>query len=79
MHPFMTRYLAGCYVYGAVRNLVYAPKMKKEEYVTDRFGRFFMYTMAMPVLAPVSMMRDLRNIEHIVRKMPGPIDRSPWS
>jgi hypothetical protein len=78
MNPLLTRYLTGCYVYGVVRNLVYAPKMKKEEYITDRFGTFFMYTMVMPIHAPVSVMRDLRNVEHVLRKMPGPIDRSPW-
>jgi hypothetical protein len=72
------RYLAGCYVYGVVRNLVYAPKMKKEEYITDRIIKFSAWTAASPILAPTYLYCDLKNIEQILRKMPGPIDRSPW-
>jgi hypothetical protein len=26
-----------------------------------------------------SVMVDIKNLEHVVRKMPGQIDRSPWS
>jgi hypothetical protein len=72
------RYLAGCYVYGVVRNLVYAPKMKKEEYITDRIIKFSMLTLGSPIMTPAYLYLDLKNIEQIIRKMPGPIDRSPW-
>ena len=74
----LARYLAGCYVYGVVRNLVYAPKMKKDEYITDRIVKFGMYTLASPILAPTYLYSDMKNIEHILRKIQGPIDRSPW-
>jgi hypothetical protein len=72
------RYLAGCYVYGVVRNLVYAPKMKKEEYITDRIIKFSVWTAVTPIMAPTYLYCDLKNIEQVLRKMPGPIDRSPW-
>lgn len=78
MNPFLTRYLTGCYVYGTIRNLVYAPNLKENEYIIDRMGKFFGYTAGMPILAPVCVLIDLRNLEHCVRKMPGKIDTSPW-
>jgi hypothetical protein len=74
----LARYLAGCYVYGVVRNLVYAPKMKKDEYITDRVLKFSMLTVASPIMAPTYLYCDLKNIEHVLRKLPGSIDRSPW-
>ena len=74
----LNRYLAGCYAYGVVRNLIYAPKMKKEEYITDRILKFSMLTVVSPIMAPTYLYCDLKNIEKILRKMHGPIDRSPW-
>jgi hypothetical protein len=74
----LARYLAGCYVYGVVRNLVYAPKMKKDEYITDRVVKFSILTLASPIMAPTYIYCDLKNIEHVLRKLPGSIDRSPW-
>ena len=74
----LARYLAGCYVYGVVRNLVYAPKMKKDEYITDRVVKFSILTLASPIMAPTYLYCDLKNLEQILRKLPGPIDRSPW-
>jgi hypothetical protein len=74
----LARYLAGCYVYGVVRNLVYAPKMKKDEYITDRVVKFSILTLASPIMAPTYLYCDLKNIEHVLRKLPGSIDRSPW-
>ena len=70
--------MAGCYVYGTVRNLIYAPKMKENEYMIDRIVRFGMWTAASPVMAPTFLYCDLKNIEHKLRKMPGSIDKSPW-
>jgi hypothetical protein len=63
----------------ALRTAVYAPPMKKDDYVTERVGRACLYTLTSPFVAPLWMCTDLKNIEHVVRKMPGPIDRSPWS
>ena len=74
----LARYLAGCYVYGVVRNLVYAPKMKKDEYITDRVVKFSILTLASPIMAPTYLYCDLKNIEQVLRKLPGSIDRSPW-
>jgi hypothetical protein len=74
----LAKYLGICYVYGAARNLVYAPKMKKDEYITDRILKFSMYTIASPIMTPTYLYCDFKNIEQILRKMPGPIDRSPW-
>lgn len=74
----LARYLAGCYVYGVMRNLIYAPKMKKDEYITDRIVKFSLYTVATPILAPTYIYCDLKNIEQVLRKMPGHIDRNPW-
>ena len=69
---------AFAYTYGAIRNLIYAPKIKDSEYFTDRFCTFIGYTVGSPILLPAYMLMDLKNIEHIVRKMPGKIDRRPW-
>ena len=79
MEKAFVRYTVGTYMYVALRNAVYAPPMKKEEYVTDRVGRAAMYTLAAPFTATFWMWADIKNLEHIARKMPGPIDRSPWS
>ena len=78
MNPLVIRYLAGCYVYGTVRNLVYAPKMKNEEYMIDRLIKFGIWTAATPIMAPTYLYCDLKNIEHKLRKMPGKIEMNPW-
>jgi hypothetical protein len=78
MEKIFVRYAVTTYTYGTLRAIAYAPPLKKEEYVTDRARRIFMHTIAAPFMAPGSLLIDLKNLEHVVRKMPGPIDRSPW-
>ena len=65
-------------MYGAVRTSAYAPPLKKEEYVTDRVGFMVMHTLTAPWTAPCWVYIDIKNLEHVLRKMPGPIVRSPW-
>jgi hypothetical protein len=79
MEKIFVRYAVTTYTYGTLRSIAYAPPLKKEEYVTDRARRIFMHTISAPFMAPGSLLIDLKNLEHVVRKMPGPIDRSPWS
>jgi hypothetical protein len=79
MEKILIKYVVTAYAYGALRTIAYAPPLKKEDYVTDRVGRVFVYTLASSFMAPGYVFKDLKNLEHIVRKMPGPIDRSPWS
>jgi hypothetical protein len=79
MEKVITRYCIAAYTYVAMRTIAYAPPLKKEEYVTDRAGFIGIYTISAPFTAPGYLLTDLKNLEHIVRKMPGPIDRSPWS
>ena len=79
MEKIFIKYCACVYTYGALRTVIYAPPLKKEEYVTDRIGRVFMHTISATFMAPGYLYTDLRNLEHVARKMPGPIDRSPWS
>lgn len=79
MEKAFIKYCIGVYTYGAVRTIAYAPPLKKEEYVTDRIGRILMHTISSPFVAPRYLFIDIKNLEHVVRKMPGPIDRSPWS
>lgn len=79
MEKILIKYVVTAYAYGALRTIAYAPHLKKEEYVTDRIGLIFMNTLASSFMAPGYVFKDLKNLEHIVRKMPGPIDRSPWS
>ena len=78
MEKIFVRYAVTTYTYVALRTIAYAPPLKKEEYVTDRAGRVFIYTISAPFTALGYLMTDLKNLEHVVRKMPGPIDRSPW-
>jgi hypothetical protein len=78
MNTVLTRYFAGCYIYGTLRNLVYAPKIKENEYIIDHVAKFCAWTAATPIMAPTFLYCDLRNIEQKLRKMPGPIDKSPW-
>ena len=79
MEKAIIKYCIGAYTYCALRTIAYAPPFKKEEYVTDRVGRVFVYTLSAPFTAPRYLFVDLKNLEHVARKMPGPIDRSPWS
>lgn len=79
MEKAFVKYCIGVYTYGALRTIAYAPPLKKEEYVTDRVGRVLIYTISSPFVAPGYLFKDLRNLEHVVREMPGPIDRSPWT
>ena len=78
MEKIFVRYAVTTYIYGTLRSIAYAPPLKKEEYVTDRAKIIFMHAIAGPFMAPGSLLIDLKNLEHVVRKMPGPIDRSPW-
>jgi hypothetical protein len=78
MEKIFIKYTMITYTYGTLRTIAYAPPLKKEEYVTDRIGRIFMHTISAPFMAPGYLFTDLRNIEHVVRKMPGSIDHSPW-
>lgn len=77
MNP-MHKWFAFSFAYGGIRNLVYAPKMKENEYITDILCTYFAYTAASPILTPAFVLVDLKNIEHIIRKMPGKIDKRPW-
>jgi hypothetical protein len=78
MEKIIIRYAATTYIYGTLRTIAYAPPLKKEEYVTDRVRCIFMHTISAPLMALGSLFIDLKNLEHVIRKMPGPIDRSPW-
>ena len=78
MEKILLKYCLGAYTYGALRTIAYAPPFKKEEYVTERVGLVIMYKLTTPFTAPGYLFVDLKNLEHVVRKMPGPIDRRPW-
>ena len=78
MNPLLVKYITGCYVYGTIRNLVYIPKIKENEYMIDRVIQFCVLTAATPIMAPTYLYCDLRNIEHKLRKMPGKIEMNPW-
>ena len=79
MQTIFTKYALGAYTYGTLRTVAYSPSLKKEEYMTDRIGTTFMYILSSPFTAPSWLYTDIKNLEHVVRKMPGSIDRSPWS
>lgn len=74
----MNKFIACTYVYGLVRSIAYAPPMKKDDYLIDRVSKVIIYTSGSPILFPVFIYRDLKNLEHVMRKMPGPIDRGFW-
>jgi hypothetical protein len=76
MNP--NKIIAGVYVYGAARTIMYAPPLKPEDYITHRIARVLLFTTAAPFYAPYLICKDLHNLEHKLRKMPGPIDRFPW-
>ena len=79
MEKVIIKYCIGAYTYGTLRTIAYAPPLKNEDYVMDRVGGIFVHTLSSPFVAPGYLFKDLKNLEHVVRKMPGPIDRSPWS
>jgi hypothetical protein len=79
MQTIFIKYAVGVYTYGTLRAAAYSPPLKKEEYMTDRIGTTIMYILSAPMTAPSWLYKDIKNLEHVVRKMPGPIDRSPWS
>jgi hypothetical protein len=78
MEKIFIKYCIGAYTYGAVRTMAYAPPLKKDEYVTERVGCVFIHTISSVFMAPGYLFKDIRNLEHVIRKMPGPIDKSPW-
>ena len=79
MEKVIIKYCIGAYTYGTMRTIAYAPPLKNEDYVMDRVGGIFVHTLSSPFMAPGYLFKDLKNLEHVVRKMPGTIDRSPWS
>jgi hypothetical protein len=79
MEKAFLKYAIGAYTYVTLRTVVYAPPLEKDEYIIDRASRAIMYTLTAPFAAPIWIYADLKNLEHVVRKMPGRIDRSPWS
>ena len=79
MEQNFIKYCIGAYTYGTMRTIAYSPPLKKDEYVTERVGCILVHTLSSPFMVPGYLFKDLRNFEHRVRKMPGPIDRSPWS
>lgn len=78
MEKAFVKYCTGAFTYGLVRTVAYAPPLKKDEYVMDRVGKTLGAVIIAPWATPVCIYTDLRNLEHRVRKMPGPIDRYPW-
>jgi hypothetical protein len=76
MNPY--KIAAGVYVYGAVRTIMYAPPLKKTDYITHRIAMVLVFTAITPFHAPYLICKDIHNLEHKLRKMPGPIDKFPW-
>jgi len=79
MQTIFIKYAVGAYTYVTLRTAAYSPPLEKDDYIIDRLGTTFMYILSAPMMAPNWLYKDLKNLEHVVRKMPGPIDRSPWS
>lgn len=71
------KYCAAAYAYGFLRSAV-GPKLEPGEYITDRMGKIMMYTVIAPVALPSYIYLDMKAIEHIVRKMPGNVERFPF-
>lgn len=78
MEKAFVKYCAGAFTYVLVRTVAYSPPLKKDEYVMDRMGKTLGVTLIAPWVAPMCIYTDMKNLEHRVRKMPGPIDRYPW-
>lgn len=53
--------------------------MKKDEYMTDRVAKTLGHALIAPWSLPMCIYKDIKNLEHRARKMPGPIDRYPWT
>ena len=75
----MNRYIQACWAYGFARLLVYAPPRKPEEYMIDRFVRLSVLTAAAPAMLPINLYVDLKNAEHLLRRMTGQVDLLPLS
>lgn len=75
----MNRYMQVCWTYGFARLMVYTPPRKPEEYMIDRVVRLGVLTAAAPAMLPINVYVDLKNAEHLLRRMPGQVDRWPWS
>jgi hypothetical protein len=60
------------------RFAVYAEPIQKDDYIVDYTASFLKSALLTPFLVPAYVYIDLRNIEHVVRKMPGKIDKSLW-
>ena len=78
MNKLLASYCVSSYIYCASRNAVYAPKLKEYEYITDRIGTHLFLMGFAPLAMPVYLLSDVKNLEHVIRKMPGDIDRWPW-
>ena len=72
------RYIIGSWVYGFARTMAYTPKLKEDDYVIDRIGKIIAWTGVAPICSPILFLTDLKNLEHKLRNMPGPINRFPW-
>ena len=75
---YIARFLAASYAYCIGRTVVYAPPLKDTEYVVDRLGQTLINIAMSPVCVPMYIYTDIKNIEHLARKMPGKINRFPW-
>ena len=78
MERIFVKYAIGAYTYVTLRTAAYSPPLEKDDYIIDRLGTTFIYILSAPMTAPSWLYKDIKNLEHVVRKMPGPIDRSPW-
>jgi hypothetical protein len=78
MNRLAAGYVVSSYIYCASRNAVYAPKLKENEYITDRIGTHLFLMGLAPIAMPAWILGDVKNMEHVIRKMPGDIDRWPW-
>ena len=73
----MEKYCAAAYAYGFLRSAV-GPKLEPGEYITDRMGQIMIHTVIAPVALPSYIYMDMKAIEHVVRKMPGNVERFPF-
>ena len=78
MDKIIASYAASSYIYCASRNILYAPELKKNEYMTERIGKHLYYMALAPFAFPVFVYSDVKNLEHVVRGMHGPVDTWPW-
>lgn len=78
MERIFVKYAIGAYTYVTLRTAAYSPPLEKDDYIIDRLGTTFIYILSAPMMVPNWLYKDIKNLEHVVREMPGPIDRSPW-